>query len=1069
MRELLVPTAVVTAYMAALVLVAVWAERREGRGAGVAGTPVVYSLSLAVYATSWTFYGSVGFAARNGLLFLTVYLGPTLMAAVWWWVLRRLVRIKNAHRITGLPDLLALRYEKSQAVALLATTVLVVGLVPYLALQLKTMIATFGMVAGPAAGLSYPESGRTIGPLLVALLLVFTIAFGLRRVVPTERHPGMVVALAAECVVKLLAFVAAGAFVVWGLFDGMGDVFRAGTLPGVGPPALLGEHGVITWLAHLSLSAFAVLLLPRQFHVAVVENSDERHIRTAMWLFPAYLLAINVFVLPLALGALALRGSPEDADTFVLSLPLLAGNDVLSWFVFLGGFSAGTGMVLVETTALATMISNHVVVPVAEALAPLRPLRRRVLQSRWVAAALLLVAALAFERAVGPSSPLTSIGFISFAAVLQLAPALIGGLYWRGASRTGALAGMATGFFVWLYTIVVPVLARAGWLPPALLVEGPFGVETLVPEGLFDVHLDAVSHAVLWTMIANVGAFVTGSLLRPASLDEASRAEAVVRVRERPPLLAAGDDAAAVASADEKRAVVTELFSAYHGKAAGLELAAASFARAGVRPGRDLTALQLAELQAQVESTLAGAIGSAAAHAAVGGAQIVSPDEAHAISRAYGEILAALHVPPEDLRRMIDYHRARERLLSRDAANQRFLAGVGSLLAGSLDLEATARTAVRLPIPHLADAALLALRDEGGPRLHLAQADAERERAGRLALMEAGPALASAGSLVRALGAGRPITSRPAAAGWPEALRASLPGAVEVTLPLIVVDQPLGTLSLFGTDESRLSTPEDLTLAEELAQRLAIAVENARLYGKAEHAVRARDQFLAVASHELKTPLAPLRTRIQMLERLVARGELETLPREKLVRILTGADAQVLRLVGLIDDLLDVTRLGTKRFRLDVAPTDLASVIRDVAERHHAELVAAGCSLRLELASAPGVWDQARLEQVFTNLLTNAMKYARGAPIEVRLEADAARARLVVRDHGPGIPPDYRERVFRAFERGPRGGGVSGHGLGLFIVREIVRAHGGEILLESAEGGGTAFTIELPRSPPASA
>src|SRR5512133_2578380 len=538
MSELVLPVLVVSAYVALLVAVAAWAERREAAGRSVAANRVVYSLSLGVFATTWSFYGSVGFAARNGLLFLTVYLGPTLCAALWWWVLRKLVRIKAVHGVTSLADLLALRFGKSNAVALVATLVLVVGLVPYIAVQLKTMIVTLVLVAGDGARLAYPASGARIGVPLVAFMLLFTIVFGLRRVRPTERHPGLVVALAVECVVKLVAFLAAGAFVVFGLFDGPADVFRAARLPGIPQPGLLGNHGVGTWLAHLLVSGTAVLLLPRQFHVAVVENSDEDHIRTAQWLFPAYLLLLNVFVLPLALGALALRGAPEHADTFVLTLAMDAGGPVLPWLVFLGGFSAGTGMVIVETTALATMISNHVVVPAAT-LPPLAFLRRRVLLARWAAALLVLLAAFAFERAFGADNDLASLGLISFVAVLQLGPALLGGVFWRGASRAGALAGLLAGFAVWVYTLVVPVLARTGWLPASLLTEGPFGLESLVPEGLFDVHADPVTHAVVWTLIANVSAFVIGSLVSPPRAREAARVARLLDVLEHAPPLPA--------------------------------------------------------------------------------------------------------------------------------------------------------------------------------------------------------------------------------------------------------------------------------------------------------------------------------------------------------------------------------------------------------------------------------------------------------------------------------------------------------------------------------------------------
>jgi signal transduction histidine kinase/Na+/proline symporter len=1067
MAELLLPAAVVSAYMALLVAIATWAERREAAGRSVAANRIVYALSLGVFATTWSFYGSVGFAARHGLLFLTVYLGPTLCAALWWWVLRKLVRIKAVHGVTSLADLLALRFGKSQAVALVATVMLVAGLVPYVAVQLKTMIVTLGLVAGGGPRFAYPASGARLGVPLVLFMLLFTVVFGLRRVRPTERHPGLVVALAVECGVKLVTFLAAAAFVVFGLFDGPADVFRAAGAPGVHAPALLGDHGVGTWLAHLVVSGTAVLLLPRQFHLAVVENADEDHIRTAQWLFPAYLLLLNLFVLPLALGALALRGGPAEADTFVLTLPLDAGAAGLSWLVFLGGFSAGTGMVIVETTALATMISNHVIVPSA-GFARLGFLRGHVLSARWVAALAVLLAAFAFEREFGPGNDLASLGLISFVAVLQLAPALLGGIFWRGASRTGALLGLLVGFGTWLYTLVVPVLARTGWLPASLLTQGPFGIEALVPEGLFDLHTDPVTHAVVWTLIANVSAFVGGSLVWPAPTREAARVARLLDVLERPPP-PARDVGPGVARVDEKRELAVRLLGAYFPEDEAVLLVDAALARVGARDP-ELGAVQLADFQAEVEARLASAIGAAAGHAAVRRAGLVAPEESRAVAAAYADILAELNVPPEDLRRRIDYHRERERLLERDAANQRFLAGVSGLLGGSLDIDATARTAVRLPISHLADAALLAIRHDDGPKLYLAHGDPAREADGREALDAERRALEEVSTLTRALETGRAVTSRPRGKGWPERLARALPPAVEVTLPLVTVGEPLGTLSLFGATEARLSTPEELALAEELARRLAIAVENARLFAEAEQAVRARDEFLAIASHELKTPLGPLRLRLQTIERLVATGRLGSVPQEKLMQIFGGAEGQVLRLDGLINDLLDLTRIRAKRFRLDAAPMDLAAAVREVLEQHRAEVRAAGGTLRLE-AAAPvrGSWDRRRIEQVVANLITNAAKYAPGSPVEVRVAADPAGASIVVRDHGPGIPPEHQERVFRPFERAAGPGGAAGLGLGLYIVKQIVEAHGGSIRVESAPGEGATFTVHLPLAPPAEA
>jgi signal transduction histidine kinase len=291
-----------------------------------------------------------------------------------------------------------------------------------------------------------------------------------------------------------------------------------------------------------------------------------------------------------------------------------------------------------------------------------------------------------------------------------------------------------------------------------------------------------------------------------------------------------------------------------------------------------------------------------------------------------------------------------------------------------------------------------------------------------------------------------------------------------VTLPLLSARGPLGTLSLFVEDALRLRPADDLGLVEELARRLTIAMENAGLYLQAEEAIRVRDEFLAVASHELKTPLTPLRIKIQTLERLVARGELGRVPKEKLLQLFDGAEGQVLRLVGLVDDLLDVTRITTKRLRLHPEPMDLAASVKEVVERHGGEAAESGCAVRVH-ANGPvlGTWDRLRVEQVFTNLLTNAIKYAPGSDVDVWVEARRERAALVVHDEGPGIAPADQERIFRPFERAVRFIEVSGFGLGLFIVRQIAEAHGGSVQLESAPARGTTFTVDLPRTPPAQA
>jgi signal transduction histidine kinase/Na+/proline symporter len=1073
MADLARVMAVVVAYVGLLFLLAIWAERQEARGRRVARNALVYSLSLAVYHTTWTFYGSVGSAASSGLLFLGVYLGPTLGAVFWSQTLRRMVRIKDAHRVTSVADLLSVRYEKSQGVAMVATVALLIGLVPYIALQLKTMIFTVGLLTGHDPSRPDPGIGMQVGPVIVILMVMFTIVFGLRRLSPTERHPGMMVALAAEGLVKLVAFVAAGAFVTYGLFDGFGDIFRRAAAERL-MPDLLGRGSVATLLSHVVLSASAILFLPRQFHVAVVENSDARHLRTASWAFPSYMLAINVFVLPLALAGLLLGHPANAADSFVLSLPHAAGARWLSWLVFLGGFSAGTGMVMAEAMALATMVSNHLVLPAIGLSGRLEGLRRHVLPSRWLAAAFVIVTAFAYERAVGSQYELVSIGLISFAAVLVLAPSILGGLYWRGASKAGALAALTAGFAIWGYTLIIPVLARGGWLPQELLTEGPFGIGLLRPEALLGLGaLDRISHAVFWILFVDVGAFVVGSVLFPAAAEEVARAERLIAPMEASAPRLAGGESRAVADVSEKRTRIVQLLAQYHEESAAARLAEQCLAKVGANAATTLSALQLAELEAEVEASLAACIGTAAAHAALKRNDIVTQSEARAISRAYGRILTALKVPPAELRRKIDYHRERERLLANEAAAQRFLADVSVNLAGSLDIDTTGRNVVQLAVPRLVDDALLwvAPRSEHDKaRVWFASKDPERETRVRPALEAALPSIPVHSCIARALESGRSVVNASASAdSWPPALHEAAGFAGDATFPLVAGGKTLGALTLFLSDTSRFQVPQDVALAEELAHRSAIALVNATLFHSAEDAVRARDEFLAVASHELKTPLTPLWVSIQTLQRLAARGQLANLPEGRLDRALRGADGQIRRLVGLVDDLLDISRITTRRLKLKLEPMPLVGVMRDVVARHQNELVQAGCTVAITAdGDANGRWDRLRIEQVFTNLLTNAMKYAPGT-IEISVASQGGTARIMVRDHGPGIAPQDQERIFLPFERAVSYLNASGFGLGLYIVRQIVDAHGGAVLLDSAPGRGSTFVIELPLQAPASA
>jgi Na+/proline symporter/signal transduction histidine kinase len=532
-------------YLGLLFAIAYYADQRADAGRTIIASPYIYSLSLAVYATAWTFYGSVGRAASDGIGFLPIYIGPTLMIALWWVVLRKILRISKQNRITSLADFIASRYGKSALLGGLVTIIAVIGILPYISLQLKAVSNSFTILVQYPQIIMPDEVGATPmrqdTALWVALILAaFTIAFGTRHLDAAEHHPGLVAAIAFESLVKLLAFLAVGVFVTFGVFDGFGDVFaRAAEVPklrAMMTPLEGVAGGYASWVWLTILSMMAILFLPRQFQVAVIENVDEKHLNKAIWLFPLYMLAINVFVLPIAFGGLLrFPDGNVDADTFVLTLPMAEKQELLALLVFIGGLSAATGMVIVETIALSTMVCNDLVMPVLLRLRRLRLNERRDLTGLLIgirrgAIVLILLLGYLYFKLAGEAYALVSIGLISFAAVAQFAPAILGGIFWKGGTRAGALCGLLAGFALWFYTLLLPALARSGWLPIDL-EHGPLGIALLNPQQLFGLtRLDNITHAMIWSMIANIGAYVGVSLSVSPSADEHRQASLFVDV-----------------------------------------------------------------------------------------------------------------------------------------------------------------------------------------------------------------------------------------------------------------------------------------------------------------------------------------------------------------------------------------------------------------------------------------------------------------------------------------------------------------------------------------------------------
>ncbi len=670
-------------YLALLFAIASFGDRRAEAGRSVIANPYVYTLSLAVYCTAWTYFGSVGVAAAQGVGFLPVYLGPTLLALLFPVLVRKILVIAKAYGITSIADFASARYGKSGALAGLVTIVALVGSIPYISLQLKAVATGIGLLiahGGPVPALGGVGADTA---LLVALVLAaFSILFGTRHIDATEHHQGMVLAIAFESIVKLVCFLLVGLFVSWGLFGGPLDLMERVREAGLTDRLSFGGTRLtgVDWLVLTLLSGLAALLLPRQFQVVVIENLEIGHLRRASWLFPLYLFVINLFVLPIALGGLILGGTPAEADSFVLALPLVHGQSWLALLAFLGGLSAATAMVIVETVAVATMISNDLVMPILLRIESLGLARKPdltglILGVRRAGILLAILGGYLFFHAVGEAMGLVSIGYIAFAGVAQFAPLLILGIAWKGANRNGAVAGLVAGFLVWLYTLVLPSFVTAGVLPRSLVTDGPFGLDLLRPTALFGLEgLNPVAHCAIWSLAVNTLLLVLVSLSTRASDLERLQAILFVDVEEsrRTPRLWRGE---------AKVGALEELLVRFLGRPA----AEAIWRAEAARRGRPLDPAEAADAQLveRAERQLARAIGAASARAVVASAvrgETVGPD-------ALMEILDETQKVLEYSRRLeqksieleaatAELRRANERLQELDRLKDDFLATV---------------------------------------------------------------------------------------------------------------------------------------------------------------------------------------------------------------------------------------------------------------------------------------------------------------------------------------------------------------------------------------------------------
>ncbi|WP_088347514.1 MULTISPECIES: PAS domain-containing hybrid sensor histidine kinase/response regulator [Rhodomicrobium] len=1020
-------------YVGFLFAVAYFGDKYAKSRKSTHGRPTIYALSLAVYCTSWTFFGSVGLATTTGLDFLAVYLGPIAVFAFGRPLIERIIKLSKSQNITSIADFMAARYGKSPAVAAIVTVIAVAGVLPYIALQLKAVSQSVATIVQPGGYAPYLPSGDPFSDvtfIIAMIMAVFAALFGTRHIDATEHQEGLMLAIAAESVVKIATFLIVGSFITYSMFGGVGPLIeRAAEYPEIIGLFARGFHGG-NWITVTFLSSICILLLTRQFHVTIVENNSEREVGRASWLFPLYLIAINIFVIPIAIaGMLTFPPNPAESDMFLLKLPLSQGAGTFTILAFLGGLSAATAMVIMESIALSIMVCNDLVIPIilrrmGRDEGDLRDMGTVVLYIRRFAIFGILLLAYLFYRVVGDTYGLARIGLLSFAAIAQFAPAFFGGLVWRGATARGAIAGILSGFAVWIYTLLVPYFVEAGLIGPDIMRNGPFGLHFLRPDALFGVELDSLTHGVIWSMLVNITAYVVVSMLRAPEPIERLQANIFIEndfARATVPSFRAWRTSVTVG--DLMRTV---------GRYLGEERTHRSFADYAATHNMPLAVKAEADIHMMrfAENLLASAIGSASSRLVMSltlrrhdvgmkSALKLLDDASEAIQYNRDLLQSALDHVHQGIAvfdrnmQLICWNREFREMLQLPAALGRVGVPLDQIVRHMAAKTAKDATAFENFVSNRIRKYVVTLET-----FHEKLDEGKR-------VIEVRTNAMPQGGIVTTF---TDITERVAAAS--------------------ALERANETLERRVRERTAELTTVNLALAE------------AKI--KADEANLDKTRFLAAASHDILQPLNAARLYTTSLVERKPPGDIQHLSR--------NIDASLEAVEEILNALLDIARLDTGALKPEIGTFAIGELLQQLkvefepqASEKGLELLAVPCSLYVRS-------DRRLLRRVLQNFLSNAVKYTGDGRVLLGCRRSKDALTIEVHDTGSGIPENKHELIFKEFHRLNTGmPGVHGIGLGLSIVERIGRMLDHPIHLSSKPGEGSVFGVTLPISDRAAA
>ena len=1005
-------------YIGFLFLVASHGDRLSPAQRGRASA-WIYPLSLAIYCTSWTFFGSAGFATRTSVDFLAIYIGPILMIGLCTPLLRRVIRLAKSQNITSIADFIAARYGKSQAVAVTVALIALIGSVPYIALQLKASAASLGTILSEDQAFSHIPIIGDIALMVTLAMATFAVLFGTRQTDATEHQHGLMLAVATESIVKLVAFLAAGAFVTFWMFDPHELIQRAMKTPEA-VRAIQYTPSIGNFLCMVALSFCAIMLLPRQFHVSAVENSSDSEVSRARWLFPLYLVAINLFVIPIAIaGLVTFPFGAVDADMYVLALPIEAESPLLSVGVFVGGLSAATAMVIVECVALSIMVSNDIVVPLvlqrSGASREGKDFGDFLLRVRRFAIFAIMAMAYFYYRALG-NTQLAAIGLLSFAAIAQLAPAFFGGLFWRRATARGAMGGMLVGFAVWIYTLFLPSFLDTSTAGLLLLQHGLFGIEALRPQALFGADLSPLLHGVVWSLSLNLLTYVVLSLTRRPSSIELVQADLFVPNTLAPITPALRRWRSTVTVQDIQTTVAQYL---------GPDRARHSFEAFAITHHVPLEPSAPAdfELLQHAEHLIASSIGAASSRLVMSLLLRKRTVSAKAALKLLDDSHAALHFNREILQTALNHVRQGIAVFDADlqliCSNRQF----GEILG--------------LP-PHLVQLGI-PLQE----------------------ILEFMGAISSTG-----VGDGEALLERRLAAytteGEPYLER--LPDR-RMVIEVRSNRMPGGGLVITFSDVTpSFETAEQLeranaTLEKRVRDRTEeltrLNTELALAKSTAEDANISKTRFLAAASHDILQPLNAARLYVTSLVERQNGGEDS--------RLVENIDDSLEAIEEILGALLDISRLDAGAMTPSISSFKIGDLMRSLEIEFAPSARAKGLELTFVSCSLPVESDRSLLRRLLQNFISNAIKYTPHGRVLVGCRRHGQSLKICIYDTGVGIPIVKRTEIFKEFHRLEQGARIArGLGLGLSIVERLARVLNHGIAIDANPGGGSVFSVTVP-------